>query len=769
MLRALGTTTITLLLGVTPIGAQQSPPTLIRLLDSAGSDSWSGDASALEPHPTPWLLEEFEGDVAAEPGSNLPKGWSCDGACTRLASPGGVRVTAASGALSFDFPLEPDVGALVRLRARHAGSLTWLPLRAFAPRKPNPLLPIGPAMIESRRMCVRLDPQPHDEWQELELLVTPLPTRHGVRLRFDAGDPDLEVDRVEVLALTAHERALITPRAIDDTATVPWRRLMARDQMRADSLLLPPGATFGVSLRVPEHAPRLEFVVSALVATSDHPARLVARCDGAILLDRPVALAGTVESVVVPLAQSAGKEIRLELAVPADSGEPVGVGAPRGVGAPPTPRPNLILISIDTLRADRLHRGAGEQAITPNLDRLAAEGTRFSDFLAASTWTLPSHSTLFTGVDPDVHGASAPNRRLDAQRVPTLTQALAAEGFVTAAFTGGGYVGPAFGLAAGFDDHHVRDPARGPFRSADGAPLDPMEPTAEWLRSHRDLPFFLFLHTYVVHDYAAEPEYLARFTAEDHPLLHASYQALLKRDLTTDPAAPALLAARYDAVLQQTDEKLVGRLLALLDELALADRTLVAFVSDHGDQWREHGHFFHRLEPWPELTHVPFLLRGPGIERGAVRDEPCSHGDVAPTLLGRLHIGGLPLAQGRDLFAAVDPEQEIAPRLLSVDMGRHGMVHALIAGPWKLMRTDPPDDAAPTLALFRRDLDPGELHDCAAQEPQRCAELARLLEQRLATERALAATLGTDQGTNAPLDPAVQKQLRELGYAEDGR
>ncbi len=289
---------------------------------------------------------------------------------------------------------------------------------------------------------------------------------------------------------------------------------------------------------------------------------------------------------------------------------------------------------------------------------------------------------------------------------------LAQAGYATAAFTGGGFMDPAFGLADGFALHSVRDPGRTMLAGRE-LPGDPMEPVIEWLDAHRELPFFLFVQTYVVHDYApdaaalAQEESVAPWQAKDAA-------ALVVRLGAGEVELAPVLRRFYRAALRQADARVVGRLLERLAELQLDDSTVVALVSDHGDEWLEHDGLFHGSELWSELVRVPFLVRGPGFERGAVRDDVASHVDVATTLLPALGVAPPAAMRGRDLLA-----ESCEPR--------------------------------PQLAT---------------QEPERLAQMVRWLDAALAD--CAAAALPAEPGRlDAAVDERLRQQLEELGYTGD--
>lgn len=431
------------------------------------------------------------------------------------------------------------------------------------------------------------------------------------------------------------------------------------------------------------------------------------------------------------------------------------IGAPMIVATDPA-RTNLVLICIDTLRDDPIGCHGAVPSSKPAMDALAAAGTRFSRFVAASSWTLPSHATLFSGQEPLVHGANRIGGRVGSERTPLLARELATAGWVTGAFTGGGFLDPAFGLATGFDHHSVRDPGRLPIGQKE-ASFDPMAPAISWLERHADEPFFIFVHSYVVHDYAPSDAYLARVPSAATAELSARDSIKVRLEFGAgDAARKPAIERLYREALLQADELIVARILRELEARKIDGRTIVGIVSDHGDQWLEHDGIFHGEELWRELVEVPCILRGAAIPVGAVRDEPVGHLDLAPTLLAQLGIERRGAMRGRDLFGeSFEPE----PVLLLVHGESGVVVEAVTAWPWRLIRRHVLEGADPECHLFRIDLDRLEQRNLAAAEPARLDALQRWLDAKL-LECARASLGESPSGT---VDSDLARRLKELG------
>ena len=309
-----------------------------------------------------------------------------------------------------------------------------------------------------------------------------------------------------------------------------------------------------------------------------------------------------------------------------------------GPGASTTPRPTrgYVLVSIDTLRADHLGSYGYPRATSPFFDRLAAQGVLFENAYAQSPGTLPSHMSIFTGLHPGEHGVYPPAAVLS-PAIETLPEVFQSHGFHTAGHTEGGYVHGGYGFARGFDEF-----------SDDALKIETdIERTfargLEFLgRLDPDERFFLFLHTYTVHD--------PYFPAEEFK--HLFWEGPVPE--TFDPTGPNLVEvnrgqrqvtsrevayfeALYDASIRYADG-VMADFFSELETLGLMDETTVVITSDHGEEFREHGMLVHE-QIYPECLHVPLLLLAPDLEPRRVASLVQSV-DIAPTLYELAGIAG---------------------------------------------------------------------------------------------------------------------------------
>jgi arylsulfatase A-like enzyme len=428
-----------------------------------------------------------------------------------------------------------------------------------------------------------------------------------------------------------------------------------------------------------------------------------------------------------------------------------------------TPEPvNLLMISLDTTRADHLSLYGYPRRTTPRLEAFAREGVTFTQAYSATATTGPSHATLFTSLHPYTHGLLKNGIPLDESRM-TLAEALAENGYATHGVLGSFALSASLGFAQGFEswdedfapetstyEHEAWEGqavAGGFDRRAD----DSTRRALAWLREREDdaRPFFLFVHYFDPHDPYAPPE---RFRG------HANV-----------PPGPQRLRALYDGEIEFVDEQ-VGLLLNGLLTQRLAENTLVVVVGDHGEGLLERGgHLTHGKHIYEEGVHVPLLMRLPGtLPSGSVHRTPVGAIDLAPTILDLLRIeqagiepDGVSIADVIRRGAEPDePRPVYLTRRRYDPRGRKraeqpkGEQHAVRLAQWKYFETTqgaPPE-------LYDLDHDPDERHNVAASHPERVKELAQLL-------RAWRARQSPADGAAAiPAD--VRAKLEAMGYAE---
>lgn len=390
---------------------------------------------------------------------------------------------------------------------------------------------------------------------------------------------------------------------------------------------------------------------------------------------------------------------------------------------------NVLLITIDSLRADHVGAYGDAEARTTALDALAAGGVRFERAYAVAPLTLPSNASLLTGRYPFHHRARTETAHLD-PAIPTITGAFHRSGFATAAFLGTLELDKRFGLDSGFEAYETAPPNQVDARAI------------AWLEAHTQQRFFLWVHLYAPHAPYGNPADRAR------------------------AARPAV--DRYDDDVAEADAQ-VGRLLAALGPRR--SRTLVVATSDHGEAFGEHGEITHGLFVYDTTMRVPLIVTGPLINRGVVISDSVSLVDVAPTLAALAALDPF----GADGMVILPPGHDGA-----VTSGYQRVLYSETYAPltdfgWSPLRSVRRGDwkyiAAPQPELYDLKSDPGETRNLLDDQPARAVELAHEIDAISPAEttarpdpkdrREIAARLA--EVTSGELQgPLLERALREI-------
>lgn len=586
---------------------------------------------------------------------------------------------------------------------------------------------------------------------------------------------------------------------------VPREALAAPEQAalrlgveRRDCLLVGPGQSAELSAQVPAGARTLTFGVGPLPGSpvgqasrwsltgrlDDGPARPLAEGELSPASDLSLLLAFEDHQLPWPADWSAGGRLTLELSV--EGAIELGFAQPMVRGAPRGARPNLLLISIDTVRADHLGWHGYERDTTPRMDAFVAGGTAFLNASSAAPFTLPSHASLLTGLLPPRHGAvNGATDALDPTGVPYLPHLLAERGWHTVAWTGGGMMSAQYGFASGFDSFRAFDPVnthllegpllppRPPYDAALEQRVEGLQIEAlpEVLAGYGDEPWFAFLHTFAAHNYTTPEEDLAAVVPGPHrgwgvAFVQVNEYVRFWRDMGVDAERVARLRDLYDASLHHLDRRL-GAFLEELDASGLLDDTLVVLFSDHGEEFAEHGGLMHGNTLYQEMLHVPLVLRGPGLPAGRRVAESVTLTDVLPTVLELLGVPAPADLDGRSLVPLLGDQRRSPgqpPRMVGHVATSRASGMSYRSGRWKLVRMRRVlDDGSTTIrwSLYDLSQDPGETEDLAGRRPDVVERLRQSLEQ---LERDQAAE-GVEGG-RALIDPALAEQLQALGYAD---
>ena len=379
----------------------------------------------------------------------------------------------------------------------------------------------------------------------------------------------------------------------------------------------------------------------------------------------------------------------------------------RRPAAPPTPHPasrlNVVLITIDTLRADRVGRG-----LTPNIDRVASRGTSFTNARATAPLTLPSHTSIMTGLTPPAHGVRENGVVFD-RRSRTLARRFHDAGYQTAAFVGAYVLNRRFGLDEGFDlydDAVRRDPVRVEQLEAERRGQDVMDAALKWLPSASS-PFFVWIHLYDPHvPYEPPQEFLTKADGN-----------------------------AYDGEVAYADAQ-VGRLLDALDSRQAAASTVIAVAGDHGEALGDHGEQTHGMLVYDSTLLVPMIVAGPRDGAARMDSAAASLVSLGARLLSQAGLSTDGFGQATDVYA-----ESLYPRRA----GWH-QLGVLVEDNWKLILSSERE-------LYDVRQDPAEVKNLAPANASRADSMAAALLKMQQSRK-----------PEAPIAPDAAERLRALGY-----
>ncbi len=423
------------------------------------------------------------------------------------------------------------------------------------------------------------------------------------------------------------------------------------------------------------------------------------------------------------------------------------------VGRGEVRRPNIVLYVVDTVRADRLGAYGYEKPTSPRLDAFAEGAVLFENAYAQSSWTRPAVASLFTGLLPPAH-RTVGRRSVLPEEATTLTEILSANGYEGLGLVRNPNVGAAFGFSQGFARFRSED------RDRDQTMLDRVR---LWLDERQDpeRPFFLYLHAIDPHGpYAPAPEFEQMFDAGGAPAHYRTVRYLLQLnqgEVQPDSGTAEALSRLYDAEVAQND-RAFGQLLDELAARGLAGDTAVIYVSDHGEEFEEHGRWEHGISLYEEVLRIPFVMRLPGIAPRRI-ETPAQHVDLLPTLLAYLGIEA-PATDGRDLLSAPERGDDPPDVYAHLDVDNHRS-STVIRGHYKLVLPQSPSQGSEPM-LFDLEADPDERENLAPNRPEIVRRMTGLLAERgLAGEVEPAVELEDDQ-----VDEDLRRRLRALGYVD---
>jgi arylsulfatase A-like enzyme/Flp pilus assembly protein TadD len=425
-------------------------------------------------------------------------------------------------------------------------------------------------------------------------------------------------------------------------------------------------------------------------------------------------------------------------------------------------RANVLLVTIDTLRADRLGVYGNRDGLTPALDGLAKAGVRYARAMSHAPMTLPSHTSILTGLSPRQNGVrNNTTFRLD-DRVPTIATFLKKAGYRTGAFVGAFVLGSRFGLAKDFDVYDDRLPHddRASFHFAERRGDEVVKAATDWILGAankaagpvREQPTRVLGRSAPVRGDASAPE---RAPVRGHPREgDAASEPWFAWVHLFDPHAPYVAPPEYrtgrtpyDAEVAYADA-MIGRLVESLHAAGQIDRTLILVTADHGESLGEHGETTHGLFAYESTIHVPMIVSGPAV-RPAVVESAVAHVDIVPTILDLVGVAIPPSLEGRSLVDPVPADRTLYFEALDAYLTRGwAPLRGVVRNGWKYIDL-------PEAELYDLASDPGEAHNAIGR-----GDRATGLQKALA-----ALDSGRDTPAAAvPLDADAANRLRSLGY-----
>lgn len=436
---------------------------------------------------------------------------------------------------------------------------------------------------------------------------------------------------------------------------------------------------------------------------------------------------------------------------------------------------NVILISLDSLRRDYVGVYNGKKDFTPNIDKLAEDSVVFENAFSHAPWTIPSHVSILSGLNPNSHGANTFSDKLP-PFVKTLPQILRERGYLTFAFTGGGLLSANFGFSKGFNQYKEWDGSELPDSSK---PI--FKRAKDFISSNKEKNFFLFLHTYQFHDPLEFPEDIKEKVLKGEKVLweatsltkligggKGTYKPLKKEEVES-------IKILCKGESRTIDEHLIGPLIQKLKDEGIYDQTMIIITSDHGDELFDHGGWQHAHTLYNELIRVPLIIKFPYQKfKGKRISKNVRLIDIAPTILdvlgfnpSKFEMDGkslIPVIKGKEkeerkCFSEIyyDPDRPHIPQRISLVYGDYKLIANQIIENWQKYFENPPPPLYP-FELYNIKNDPYEkknLYNENSETAKSMLEMIREYKKKTPPK--------VEKGT---IDEELKSKLRALGYIE---
>ncbi|MEM7608719.1 MAG: sulfatase, partial [Myxococcota bacterium] len=471
------------------------------------------------------------------------------------------------------------------------------------------------------------------------------------------------------------------------------------------------------------------------------------------------------------LSAFAGQVVQLTLEAEGAAGR-AAFAEPRIVTTPNEPverenAQNVVVVLVDTLRASKLQTWNPRSRVrTPAFDALAEESVVFERAQSTENWTKPAVGAILTALHPMDHGARTQSAVLNDSAL-MLSEHFKANDFATGGFIANGYISDRFGFDQGWDRYRnfIRE------AGASSEARDVFQEAGDWALEHRDERFFLYVHTIDPHvPYDPENEFVSMYDARSNyegqvqPRMTGELLAGAKRNpptVTFSDSDVRRLQALHDGEITQHDQHM-GNFIERLREAGLWDNTVFVFVSDHGEEFNEHGSWGHGHSVYQELLHVPLLIHGAGPARRV--PTTVSTMDIGPTVVQLAGLPEMPGIAGRSLVPLINGGQRPGPAVAMSEFLDDRRV--IVAGRWKfLIRGNL------TASMFDLQEDPGEREQLGLNDHPIAARYLRTLQGQFLGAGDRSRWLDAEQGRGqrhdageVQMDDELQDQLRQLGY-----
>lgn len=323
-------------------------------------------------------------------------------------------------------------------------------------------------------------------------------------------------------------------------------------------------------------------------------------------------------------------------------------------------KPNIILISIDTLRADHLSCYGYRRKTSPNIDTFAEKSLVFTNAISTSSWTVPAHASMFTGLYPSRHGLmQSPQPGKLPETIKTLAEILGEFGYFTAGFHGGGYLSSYFGFNRGFDVY-----------SSKGSRIEHnLNNCLRWINRHRKDRFFLFLHGSNCHVPLSPPKEFDIYSLGINAEYNTNRRSMYSWEKPKTNEELEYIVAKYDGEIRYMDH-LIAKLIDEITRLKIIDNTIIILTADHGEEFMEHGQIGHIRTLYEELIHIPLIVSLPDGYAAKSINRPVSLVNIVPTVLDILQIRQKNNLDGRSLLPFIENGNDDADSLVISETGK---------------------------------------------------------------------------------------------------